>query len=576
MTLLSKNNQLILIIAAVSIAVILISVLVFFILKRSNKNKYLTKVDGMLNDINVPNKSQLDAYILRLKNIANKNENYLDIYNQISLQFDRLMSVEKDKLLVRQKGLKSRILEEKKVKKGLLEQIRSFENAINQYNKEIKQIQLDLESYFKEGDELRIKLTDLQNQYQQIMADVEKYSSSIELCKTELLNYLSDVEMYFDVFDGNLSSAKYKEAAKNLENIEVMVINLFGHIETIAQYCNMVEVIIPHQLEELFYRNAELEEQGYVVSFAKVNEVIQNVKALLESCKVSFKHLSFADFADISIDIQNKLTEVYARLDQEVMAKQELDEKYVIVNNMIAHAESEFIKTKRSFYLMLDYYSIPQEYHEKFVSFQSNATKLSDLKREYDQYIFVDAKNPASFMLIKVSKMEEVANEVLDDIKYFNNYFNSIKEYVEDTYNKTNSLLKEITLTVGKVRLNKCTPVYNKYIDKVKNTLDLLKQVNQLLLDKPIEISVLHSSFASLVSNAEELIAFINNDLENYLMVEKCIVFANPLRSQFVEVNTLLEEIEELFKNENYIQAQEKLNYILNNYHPAAFDSFKG
>ena len=43
-------------------------------------------------------------------------------------------------------------------------------------------------------------------------------------------------------------------------------------------------------------------------------------------------------------------------------------------------------------------------------------------------------------------------------------------------------------------------------------------------------------------------------------------------RIQFVELNTLLEEIEELFKNENYIQAQEKLNYILNNYHPAAFD----
>ena len=187
-----------------------------------------------------------------------------------------------------------------------------------------------------------------------------------------------------------------------------------------------------------------------------------------------------------------------------------------------------------------------------------------------------NAKNPASFMLIKVSKMEEVANEVLDDIKYFNNYFNSIKEYVEETYNKTHSLLKEITLTIGKVRLNKCTPVYKKYIDKVNNTLDLLKQVKQLLLEKPIEIGVLHSSFASLVSNAEELIAFINNDLENYLMVEKCIVFANPLRSQFVEVNALLEEIEELFKNENYIQAQEKLNYILNNYHPAAFDLFKG
>ena len=59
-------------------------------------------------------------------------------------------------------------------------------------------------------------------------------------------------------------------------------------------------------------------------------------------------------------------------------------------------------------------------------------------------------------------------------------------------------------------------------------------------------------------------------------MVEKCIIFANPLRSQFVEVDKLLREIEELFVEGDYIQAQEKLNYILNNYHPAAFDSFNG
>ena len=71
MTLLSKNNQLILIIAIVVLAIVLISALVFLILKRSNKNKYLTKVDAMLEEINVVNKSQLDAYILRLKNIAN-------------------------------------------------------------------------------------------------------------------------------------------------------------------------------------------------------------------------------------------------------------------------------------------------------------------------------------------------------------------------------------------------------------------------------------------------------------------------------------------------------------------------
>ena len=125
------------------------------------------------------------------------------------MQFERLMTVEKDKLLIRQKGLKERVLNEQKIRRGLIEQIKSFENAIVQYKKEIKHIQTDLENYFKDGDALRIRLTNLQAQYQQVNADIEKYSSSLSLCKNELVNYLSDIEMYFDVFDDNLSAAKY-------------------------------------------------------------------------------------------------------------------------------------------------------------------------------------------------------------------------------------------------------------------------------------------------------------------------------------------------------------------------------
>ena len=572
----SSNNNLVLILSIVGGVILAAAVLVFFLLKRNNKNKYLTKMDNLVSLVNIENKSQIDAYITRLANIAKKNENYVDISKMISKRFEDLMTNEKEKLVVRHKGLKERILNEKKIKKGLLDQIKSFESAVNQYVKEVKQIQKDLENYFIEGDRLRVRLTELQDKYQQILSDLDKYSSAIAICKNELLSYLSDVEMYFDVFDGNLSSAKYKEADKNLSNIEEMVMNLYGYIERIARYCNMVDEVIPNQLEELFYKNAELEEQGYVVSHAKVNEFIANVKTLLESCKASFKRLYFSEFEDISYDIQNKLAEVHARLDQEVVCKHELDEKYQQVNDKFAFASSEFISTKRSFYLMLDFYKLPSEYHEKFQNFQSNATKLTDLKREYDESIFVNAKNPASYMLIKVGKIETVADEVLDDIKFFNSYFNTTKEYVENTFEKTHYLLEEITKSIGKVRKSKCKPVYEKYIDKANNTLDLLKQVNQLLLKKPIEIEILHQSFASLVSNAEELIKMINNDLENYNMVEKCIIFANPLRSQFVEVDKLLREIEELFVEGDYIQAQEKLNYILNNYHPAAFDSFNG
>ncbi len=571
-----ENRHLIwIIISCIVSGIILIALIVFFVLKSTNKNKYLTRVDNMLKEINVENKAQIDAYVLRLKNIATKNDSYTEIFNQISAQFERLMTTERDKLLLRQKGLKERINNEKKIKKGLLDQIRSFENAVNQYKKEIKHIQTDLESYFKEGDDLRIQLTNLQSQYQQILSDIEKYTPSLSICKNELMDYLADIEMYFDIFDGNISAAKYKEAKKNIEDIESHILNVYGHVETIAQYCKMVDEIIPQQLVDLMNKNDELANQGYVVSHARVNEFVENANQILESCKNEFKHLRFGDFDEVSYEIQSKFSEIHAHLDQEVMSKQELDEKYKVVSEKIEKAESEFIKTKRQFSVMLEYYKLSEDIHEKFSIFQQDATLLSDLKVEYQGYLFVKAKHPASFMLEKLGKLDEICDRVLDNIHFFTSYFNKMKEYVEVTYKKANDLLIQITKSLGEIRYYKCKPVYIKYIDTATSIMNSLKHVKDLLMKKPIDISILYSSFSSLVSNADDLILSLHNDLENYQTVEKCIVFANPLRYQFVEVNQALNQIEELFKNGDYIQAQDKLNYILNNYHPAAYDSFK-
>lgn len=571
-----KSNNLILILIAAGVVVVLVTILICFIIKRNSKTTYLSKVDGMLNEINISNKPQLDAYINRLKNISINNDDFLDIYNQLSAQYEVLMNTDKEKLLTRQRGLKERILSEKRIRKPLLEQIKSLDNAILMYKKDISRIQNDLESFFKDGDELRVRLTGLQTQYQTIIDEIEKYSASISICKAELLSYLSDVEMHFDVFDNNISGARYKEAKKNLDNIEMLILNLYGHVETIAQYCNMIEVIIPQQMDELLNKNNELEKQGYVVSHARVNEFIENIKKILDGCKIQFKRLSFSDFADISYEIQSKFSEVHAHLDQEVVSRAELDSKYQEVKAKISKVESEFIKTKRQFHTMLEYYKLPVEINNRFVTFEKNATYITDLKREYEGYLIVKAKNPASFMLEKVSKMDSVCNEINDDIAYFINYFTEIKEYSESTYNKVKELLVALTKMVGVVRYNKCKPVYNKYIESVTKSISSLKDVHSLLMQKPIDIAILYEQFSNLVTTCEELQVVMQNDLDNYHLVEKCIVFANPLRFQFSEVDTLLMEIEKLFKDGNYKMAQEKLNYILNNYHPAAFDAFNG
>ena len=67
----------------------------------------------------------------------------------------------------------------------------------------------------------------------------------------------------------------------------------------------------------------------------------------------------------------------------------QLEGKYKCVSEKVAKAETAFIKTKRHFATMLDYYKIPSSFSLRFKNFENNATKLTGLKIEYEslQYL---------------------------------------------------------------------------------------------------------------------------------------------------------------------------------------------
>ena len=79
MYLANSNDYLWLYITIPAVIVLLIVTVVIFLIKKSGKKQYLVKLDALLEEIEVSNKSQLDAYISRLKTIANKNDAYVEI-----------------------------------------------------------------------------------------------------------------------------------------------------------------------------------------------------------------------------------------------------------------------------------------------------------------------------------------------------------------------------------------------------------------------------------------------------------------------------------------------------------------
>ena len=565
------------IIIIIAALVVILGLTIFLLVyKFSNKKHYLSKIDSQLESINIKNRNQLEAYLNRLNAISNRNEEYVSLYDSYKEKFDELDVDKRDSLILKHSELKEKIATAPKLDKTIINKIKSFESDVIAYANECEQLNVNLKQLFLEADELRVELTKYQNQYQEVLNDLNKYNQSLNICINELTEYLNNIEMYFELLDDNIISASYDLARKNLNEIKGMLANVYGNIELIAQYCNKVDVIIPQQLDDLLAKNNKLEDEGYVVSHAYVYEFIDNTNEILKQCKANFKLLSFGNFDDTFKEIQNKIAEVHAHLDNEVMAKNELDEKFKIVNGKINAAENDFIKTKRQFSRMIDYYKLPEEINSRFDNFQKNATYLADLKREYDGYIIVNAKIPASFMLEKVSKMDLISSEILSDIEYFTSYFQDIKNYAESSFIRVNELTTTLIVTVGKLRKIKCNAVYKKYIEEVNLYLNSLKEYKNLLLQKPIDLAKLLAEFSTIDASSSDLIKKINIDYDNYQTVKKCIIFTNPLRYQFADVDLALREVEDLFMKGEYIKAQDKINYVLNNYHPAAYDSFKG
>ena len=100
------------------------------------------------------------------------------------------------------------------------------------------------------------------------------------------------------------------------------------------------------------------------------------------------------------------------------MAKHELDKKYVIVSEKIKTCDKEFIKSKRQYYSMQEFYRLPEEIGDRFNKFQSNATLLSSLNTEYNGFLYTDAKRSASYLLEKVAHMETLTDNIFDDFLF--------------------------------------------------------------------------------------------------------------------------------------------------------------
>lgn len=568
---LKTNDSTLIIICSIVALIAAIVVICFFVLR---KKMIYKKVKNTEYKLNSDKKNLIENYLKRIHTFSTNNDDYIEVYDQLHNQFINLFDVETLKLKERLNGLLIKIKNEK-LTKNLRKHIQTYEMDLNKLHEEIASLYTHCEQILKTGEGLRNRALMLKTYHRQIDSDLTTYHPNLSICYSTLKDYLKDIEIEFEMFEKSMNGAAFKEASLRLDSIESKITKLYGKISTIAEYNNVIEKILPEKIDELENKNKQLVEDGMFVNHIKVIELCSVIRDVLNDIKKDFQKMSFKNFVNQANEIEEKLLEASNALDEEVASKLSFDNHYHEILEKVKFLESEFIKTKRQFASANDYYLIDQDNQQKFTQFVKNSTLLSDQKREFESFLFVNNRNPYSFLIRKMNEMENNALKVEADIEYFARYFANLKKYVEDTFANITNSNKKLIIALGTLRKNKLKAIYDKYRIFVDEYLTELKNVIVLLYDKPINVLLVRKLYDGLSSKIEDLCSKMYNDVDNAILAEKAIVFANQYRSEFSEIEKAMLEIDEMYLNLNYSETAQAVIKILEKYHPIAYNKFR-
>lgn len=556
-----------------SLLILAIVVIAFFGTYFATKFIYLNRINNsekvLLND----KKETIETYLVKIHAICTNNFEYQNIYDDLSGRFQSLFDSKIEALKKRKASLHKKVKNCKLVNKNLVNSIKTYLKEVEYYKKEVGKLITECEAILKQEDDLRKQAVNIKTMFQELNKAIETYNDNLLIVLPTLNSYISDIEMEFDLFETAMHNANYQDAIIRLSSIENKINKLYGQIPQMANKCNIVTSIIPNKVNELINKNDELLKQNYYIMHLKVKDLATIIFNRLENIQNNYKSLNFDGFEDDIEEIELKINEATLALDEEVASKINFDNHYQEIIQKVKELEQNFLKTKRQYTSVLEYYHLDEEIKNRFDAFQIRATSLSDQKREFESYIFVNARNPYSFMTKKMNDIVNLSNFVEDEIKYFELFFVELKTYVENIHTKISKLSKNIIVCKGYARKNKMNSILVKNETILDEYVLVLESIIEKLYHKPINVSEIKQIFSPLENNIEDLCIEITNEVNDALLATKSILFANQLRDQFQELNKGLDKAEELFYKEDYKNCAILVVDLLKTYHPVAYNS---
>ena len=533
------------------IVAIVIVLIAFFIIRYIGNKKY-ENYDKELNDLINSTKSSPNLFFLnRVKNMISHDDELAERYEDLNKQYEAMQNFLKDEVEPQMITFDQATYYRKfndsrkqyKVVKPLVDKLVSESSALE--NELSKIIEIDSKQ--------KNATIELQQKYRDLLQNYESIQYKVDDMVPVLGTRINALESEFKTLNELQNDQNYKECEKLTESINSKVDFLAMNVRDLPTYISLTETIVPEQIEELEKRKEAMSELGFALENLNVSNRIYSIKELVKFIRVDIKELKIELVGENIEKLNTSIKDLNKDLDDENNAKGEYAESCNKIFSKVRKMNENYQYAIKNYKKLEERYIITDSKME-MESKQPVVERINDDLSEIKQVIAT--KNFSYKDVLKSLKDLEVRVDNFDgEITYFFNQRDEMK-LKESRAKEQLVQINNLLLTVKSEIKNAHLPSINdEYKDMINQAYERAAEIQQIRSKLPIDLESLSSKTDEANNVIDSLYRNVHNLIQTAEMVEETIVYGNRYRSDIIEINNTLTQVEILFANGEYFDA---------------------
>lgn len=553
------------IIVGVSLLVIILVLLVYWIVKLKSYRKEIVDLE---NDMNAIKTLPIQYRLGRIKSIGKNMPDVMEKYEEFELEFNELLELQGNEIAPLMNDIDERLFYRKI--RGIRKDINKLKELIVDYEKRSQNLLKEIEVITEIENVQRVAIIKVKEKYRKTTDDYAAVRFKIEDFVPAVPAMIEDIDQRFVELETLMNTQRFDDAKVSTNEIDKDIDLLNTYIRDLPTYISIVRKYIPKRLDELNKTIKEMRERNFSVEKLDTTVRYNIIHTDLEKTIQAIKHLDLENVGSAIETMTDDINSLAADFEKEENAYNLYEEARNNCYKHIGHLDEGLQKTINSFeelqenYLLTDYQITVKEDYENFKEILDDLEKITTVI-ESDDFSY-------SAMIESFEKLIERCKPFDDELNKYIELENSLRleeKRALDELENINIVLLEIK---SEIKNNHLPMINESYKDYINDSYQKADEILKFIRHRPIDLNRLSVQ----VDAARDVIYKLYDNVHNLIvtaeMVEDAIIYGNRYRTSFLEVNTELTKAELLYRNGEYTKALTTAVDIIEKIKPGSYE----